>query len=260
LAIPGAADLHQVRFRDGLLWLVNGRRPELLAVEPSGGRLAGCLALSDWVPAGMRHGAPPQHPGDAYHFNSLHFSEDRLYVLAHNWGFGSFVLELAYEGPGRLFRGPRRVAVHRGLGVQSHDVCRAGAGLWVLDSGNGRLLGTDGTRRPLVRDGGAHFLRGLAVGDRFLYAAHGGYNLGRPGRLHGPTGIIILDRRSWDEVAQVHLGPYGNTCGCLLLSETDWSDSSRRKGRLLADWVLPFPQRAGEFSWPTRPGEGLQCA
>ncbi|MFO0845657.1 MAG: hypothetical protein U0797_25285 [Gemmataceae bacterium] len=248
LELPGAADLHQIRLRDGLLWVVSGASPELLAFDPDTGRPAGQLALGNLVPPDLRREAPAAHPGDRYHFNSLHFAPGRLLALAHNWDEGSFALELAYEGPGPLFARPRLLGVHRGLGTASHDVLWSEAGLYVLDSGGGRLLGPAGATCALDRGGERPFPRGLAAGRTHLFVGHGSCSDDREGRLRGPSWLRVLRRDTLEEEAAIEVGPHGNTCDCLLLSEPDLTDGAEP-----ATWWLrplrPF-LRKREFDFP----------
>jgi hypothetical protein len=249
-SIPDTRGVHQIRFHDGLLWLMNCRHPELIALDPERGTRAGQLALAALVPPELRHEPPPEVPMDCYHFNSLYFSGDRLLVLAHNWGYGSFVLELAYAGPAALFHDPRVVGVYPDLGLQSHDVYAEDGSIYVLDSGNGRLLASSGMARAI---GPAYqerhcFARGLAVGQDFLYAGHGTFST-RANRVNGPTQITVLDRRSLATVAVVDVGPYGNPCDLLLMSEPDLSDLATPPTGVAGFWpglvkkLWPLPLR-----------------
>jgi len=47
----------------------------------------------------------------------------------------------------------------------------------------------------------------------------------------------VLDRQSREVVTTLDVGPFGNTCGVLLLSEPDATDSLPRNSWL---WRLPF--------------------
>lgn len=224
-AIPNTRGVHQIRFHDGLLWLVNCRHPELIAWDPARGQVVGQLSLAALVPVALQHEPPPEVPVDRYHFNSLFFRGRRLLVLAHNWGYGSFVLELEYRGATALFRAPQVIRVQPKLGLQSHDVYQEDNELYVLDSYNGRLLGSSGLSHQIgpVYEERHCFARGLAVSREFFYVGHGTFS-SRAQRVTGPTQITIIDRRRMETVAVVDVGPYGNPCDLLLASEPDWSD------------------------------------
>jgi hypothetical protein len=174
---------------------------------------------------------------DPYHFNSLYFARQRLFVLAHNWWYGSFVLELAYAGAESFFREPRLIRAHSGLGNQSHDIYADRQSLYILDSGNARLLSSDGSSVILgpAQEGSHCFPRGLAVSRRFFYAGHGTFGT-REERSTGPTQITVIDRKNLHIEAVLHIGPYGNPCDLLLVSEVDWSDTAKPMPRPGASW------------------------
>jgi len=224
---PGVRDLHQIRFRDELIWLVSGRSPELLAIDPNTGRSVGHIFLSRFLPLSLRHEAPAQHPEDPYHFNSLHFGDFRLFVLAHNWWYGSFVMEFEYHTPEKFLRAPRLLRIWPVMGQQSHDLFHDGTRLLTLDSGGSRLISSDGIERPVGHGmSGQDFLRGMAVGERFLFVGHGRQSrYDREDRADGPTRISVVHRTSMEVVSVVEVGSFGNTCDLLLLSEPDQSDS-----------------------------------
>jgi hypothetical protein len=217
---PEFLDLHQIRHRDGLLWVLSCRPPELLAVDPAARRVVGGVRLCDLVPPELRREAPPQHPTDRYHFNSLHFSGDRLWVLAHNWNEGSFALGLRYTSPARLLESPEAVAVRTGLGRMSHDLFAEGDVLYTLDSGGGRLLASDGRTAPVTPPGSEpHFPRGLAVTDRHFIVASGAWSSEREHRNTGETWLTILDRDTLERRAQFGIGPFGNSCEVCVIDD-----------------------------------------
>lgn len=219
--IPGTTDLHQVRFHDGLLWLVNGRHPELLAIAPGSRAVVGQVPLARLVPPDLEHEPPADHAEDCYHFNSLHFASDRLFVLAHNWDRGSFVMEFAYEDAPSFLQRPELLRVHRGLGAQSHNILTDGSTLYVLDSAHGRLVTSDGRACDLSGASDQRsYLRGLAVNHRFLFVAHGYYSDDRAGRLCCPCFVSVLERETLRVVEQLEVGPHGNPCELLLLQSS----------------------------------------
>jgi len=223
--VERATDLHQARYHDGLLWLVDGSRPELRALDPTTGRQVGQMALSDAVPTELAHDAPESHPSDRYHFNSIHFAAERCFILAHNWAYGSFALELRYDGPASLLERPAVIRAHTGLGSQSHDVYLDKGRLLVLDSGNCRLVNSNGTQYSISQqEDRSGYLRGLAVGGDFLYVGQGSFSDDRKGRTDGPSWLLVLERHTLNPAAAVELGRHGNPCDVLLTSEPDWSD------------------------------------
>ena len=223
-AIPDTRGLHQIRCHEGLIWLMSCRDPELVVFDPESGSVIGTVSLASLVPRELQHPIPSEHPTDRYHFNSLYFAKERLFVLAHNWGYGSFALELDYPGVDEFLRRPRVVQTHTGLGNQSHDIYVEDNRLHVLDSGNGRLLiaGED-SRSSGAKEQKQSFARGLAVNADHFFIGHGSFAK-RDERVTGPTQISVLDRRTLEVLAVVDVGQFGNPCDLLMVSERDWSD------------------------------------
>lgn len=223
-AIPETRGLHQIRCRDGLVWLMSCRDPELVVFDPKREVVVGALSLAPLVPKELQHPIPPEHSTDRYHFNSLFFTKERLFLLAHNWGYGSFALELEYAGFDEFIRSPRVVRTHTGLGNQAHDIYVEDNRIHVLDSGNGRLLiaGNDSSSSS-TKEQKQSFARGLAVNANHFFIGHGSFAK-REDRVNGPTQISVLDRRTLDVLAVVDVGSFGNPCDLLLVSERDWSD------------------------------------
>ncbi len=132
---------------------------------------------------------------------------------------------MEYRDADNLFRSPQVCAVHTGLGCQSHDVYPEDGLLYVLSSWDGRLLASNGASHQLGLDSSNCFARGLAVNRDFFYAGHSTF-ASRENRLRGMTQITIIDRARWQTAAVIDVGPYGNPCDLLLMSEPDWSDEA----------------------------------
>ena len=141
LAAPFALrDMHQLLFHDGSLW-VTCSFDNMVAVFD--GR-----AWREWFPLGP----PVAEPRDTHHFNSLTGFGDQLCVLAHNLG------ALTARGSELHFftlpdLQPAGVVA---LGAQAHNVWLHGSELMTCSSGEGRLVGANGT---VVETGG--FPRGV---------------------------------------------------------------------------------------------------
>ena len=217
---PEWVDLHQIRARDGLLWVVSGRAPELIAVSLSTRCISQRLVLGELVPADLRHPPPENVPDDPYHFNSLHFAGRRLFVLANNWDRGSFCLEFAYRDPHSFFADPRLVQVWRGLGTGAHDVLLDHEELVVLDSGSSRVCRTDGARSELRDESGrTRFLRGLGATAAHLFVGAGEVHSERDRRAIGRTSLHVLDRKTLAQQASLDLGAHGNSMDVFILAE-----------------------------------------
>jgi len=225
-AIPETRGLHQIRCHDGLVWLMNCRDPELVVFDPERGSVIGTLSLAPLVPAELQHPIPQEHPTDRYHFNSLFFMGGRLFLLAHNWGYGSFALEMEYPGLDEFLARPRVVQTHTDLGNQAHDIYVEDNRLHVLDSGNGRLLiaGKDSSSSNTEQQKQS-FARGLAVNANHFFIGHGSFAK-REDRVTGPTQISVIDRGTLELLSVVDVGPFGNPCDLMIMSERDWSDET----------------------------------
>ena len=59
----------------------------------------------------------------------------------------------------------------------------------------------------------------------FFVIGYGLWSEERPGRTGSATWLTVLDRATLTAIMDMELGPYGNICGLLILSEQDLSDS-----------------------------------
>ena len=234
-------DLHQIRWHEDLLFVVNGACPELVLVRPpdpttdeSEPTLVHQYALSKIVPKDLRHSAPAQHPYDQYHFNSVHVSGDEVWILAHNWGFGAFAVRFGLTD---LLNGHLELKECRqNLGIQSHDVfdirqnrSATPDALDVLSSGENCMVRSDayGSSPRKVVDldfNGGGFPRGLAVGQSEYIVGLGVQSDTREERKTGRSEIRVIDRPSLQTLTSINLGNFGNICDVLFVSETDFSD------------------------------------
>jgi hypothetical protein len=128
------------------------------------------------------------------HLNSVHLLNDRLYVLAHNWTRGSYVLEVSWPGLEVLRRIPTRLH-------QAHNV-------WALASG--QIIVCDSTRGALVEITSGQvlwqsevqgvFSRGLACHGQSVFVGKSLSVGSRKGRQIASGGIWVLDRDTWKEI------------------------------------------------------------
>lgn len=218
---PDLADLHQIRRIGDSLGVVLGRGSRVAMFDLRSRARCADIDLSPLVPEELRHPAPPEHPADPYHFNSLGTDGGSLLVLAHNWQHGSFALELEHGAAA-----DRLVGVHRGLGRAAHDIVRVDGTLHVLDSEGGTLLLRGATERDvgLPRHYSPSFARGLAVLERYVLVSYGFWSADRFDRARTPTRLCALDRATWATVADMEVGQFGNPTAIRVISEPDLAD------------------------------------
>lgn len=93
---------------------------------------------------------------DSHHLNTIYGADDFLYILAHNWDNGSFILE--FDGIGQP---PRQI--YSNMGIQCHDLWSYKGDIYTLSSKEGYVRSTGG----FVKDLGG-WVRGFAhVDDHF---------------------------------------------------------------------------------------------
>lgn len=121
-------DMHQILFFDEKLW-VTCSLDNMVAVYDF-------HEWKKWYPI-----ADCKDEGkDVYHYNSLFFHGQRLYVLAHNFG-PSFILEFSY---------PDLVLQKRyTLGNQAHNIWLSNSHLFTCDSFNGTVVNEQGVLADL---------------------------------------------------------------------------------------------------------------
>ncbi|MEO0429858.1 MAG: hypothetical protein AAF160_20735 [Pseudomonadota bacterium] len=215
LTHPGFSDLHQVAEDAGALFLTSATPPWLWRY---------CLAthavtsvpVGDAVPAELAR-APDDNP-DLYHFNAIGLRGLSLFLMAHNWGHGSFALELDRAA---AHRGQAvRRAVHTDLGEHNHDVLPDDTGFWTIDSRFGTLVraGRDGSRHryPLESPQGRIFPRGLArLRSGRLALGYGLWSSERAVRAETPSFLRIFDPSTGTFGPELPLGDHGNTCAVM---------------------------------------------
>jgi hypothetical protein len=243
-------DLHQLRAIGRWLCVVLGEGSKIVVFERGSWRLTREIDLARHVPLHLRHGGPQGHESDDYHFNSIYFTKTRAFVLAHNWNRESFAMEFFYsidsDGPCYF----RLAAVYEQLGSGAHDVIHDDNILYVSDSQGGRLIARGATERSfgLLNDTGRPFPRGLSLTTKHLLVCYGHWSKERADRSNSNTRLCILHRRSLLPAMDVEIGPYGNSCDILVISEKDLSDEIHHGQRWQDRLASPFVRRS--LSWP----------
>lgn len=133
----------------------------------------------EWVPLEKK---PNARYRDCYHLNSV-YGDDKLYVLAHNWNDGSFVIE--FED---LYTQPKNII--KNMGIQSHTVWKEEDKLYTLSSKQGSVVSNAGDCIPI---GG--WIRGMASTESNYYIGLSP-TATRDNRAFGDGKIMVYDK-SW---------------------------------------------------------------
>ena len=228
--LPEFDDLHQIRVFGNYIAVLTGHSPELLFVDRYTREIAAKFSLSDLVPDFLRHTAPEDRPNDIYHFNSLTFYKDRLFVLAHNWTYGSFIIQVKLEFSTGIPSGLILERVFSKMGVGSHDVVLDDNRFFVCDGVNNNLLIMDLKANTLTTlkiapvEGTEYYPRGLGVDNSFILVGSGVSSKDKRNRASTSTRLNIIDKKTTDAIADVEIGSWGNSCDILLIDRKDLSD------------------------------------
>jgi len=208
-------DLHQIAYDQGAHFITTSRPPFLVRRDLATGHVTD-VSLEDALPARLRR--PEGGNLDRYHVNSVAVSQERLWVLAHNWDRPSFALSMdrtaAHMGRAEA------VEIHENVGSCAHDVLPDGNGAWVLDSAGAALVrigseqperfSIDGTRRQ-------PFPRGLARNGRKLLLTHGFWSAERDARAQSDAMARVFDICTGEMGPPMLLGAHGNTCAVMAI-------------------------------------------
>jgi len=138
---------------------------------------------------------------DGAHLNSIYHSGDTLYVVAHNFNKGSYILELDWPTLEEKGRRP----VHSATGIHNLWIDETGRFI-TCDSNNGTLIDVDNAD-VLWSNQQQGFTRGLAAADQTVLVGHSEKSR-RADRRSSETGLWILDR-SFRTLDYQYLGHFG---------------------------------------------------
>lgn len=136
------------------------------------------------------------------HLNSVFLKDERLYVIAHAHTKGSKLATFAYPSLELIDIEP--------LGTRTgfHNIWVTSEGQRIsCHSESGSLIDLD-EQQPLWESGSAMYTRGLAASAQYVLVGES-QKTGRDLRRSSMSGIWILDRRTWQAVDYICLGPYG---------------------------------------------------
>lgn len=133
-----------------------------------------------WIPLERKENVKYR---DCYHFNSV-YGDDKLYILAHNWNDGSFVLEFD-----SLYSQPTNII--RNMGFQSHTLWKEDDKIYALSSRYGSVVSNCGDS---ITIGG--WIRGMASTESNYYIGISPVS-DKKNRGFGDSKIMVYNK-SWD--------------------------------------------------------------
>jgi predicted SAM-dependent methyltransferase len=169
-------DLHQIVFIEGKLWMT-------CAYDD-------CVTIFDGQTWEQWRPVPKTDPeADQFHFNSLYFHGQDIYLLAHNNGVSDV---WQFRMPDRTLQ--RRIA----LGEFAHNIWLEGDAIFTCNSGRGRIESSDGRQ---ITVGG--FPRGIAITDEHVLVGIS-ETVERSQRDFTSSTILVLNRE-WQPVREIRL-------------------------------------------------------
>jgi hypothetical protein len=178
---------HQIEWTDGQLLVIDTGR-ERLSVYAADGSL-----IRD-VPLGEQQWDHGPYGQLGHHFNSVHRSGDRVWIVAHNHDRPSEVWELSWPEL-------ELVEIHATGTEWAHNVWDGALGLVICDSGRGSLYEMHSGETIWRSDENRTVSRGLAVGEHHLFLGRSEF-ADRGERLTNDGGLWVVDRTTLRTVEQ----------------------------------------------------------
>jgi len=174
-------DMHEISWHDGSLW-VTCSYDNFIAIWDGN-------AWERWFP--LQEDRTDCH--DVHHYNSFLFEEGRLWLLAHNQGASEL---LAFSFHNKSLIGRIKIGSH------AHNVWREGSQLFILSSGDGKVIGNEGF---VLETGG--FPRGyLHYGDRRYVGIN---EPAERSARDSTTSSVIIFNENWKYLKKIQLPDEG---------------------------------------------------
>lgn len=204
-------NVHQLAYRAGRVWAVSPWTNSLIGVCPG----ADIRAVEfDLLTAGVRRYVERDalETSDRWHFNSVLWTDEALFVAAHTFGQPSFIkrynavtLQLDH--------------VYREVGKSIHGLARYEGELFWISTGTGAIRSDAGYCQTLPRPG---YARGFAMTKQHFVVAT---SMSRPRaeRHAGDAWIHVIDRETRTTLQEVRLPGTGAINDLRLLDEYDYA-------------------------------------
>jgi hypothetical protein len=187
---------HQILWVKDTIVATNTGRDALATMNPSNRSIAQYRYSS----VAWDRLTPTSHDGS--HLNALFYSNGKLYVGAHNFDKGSYVLELEWPSLKEI----KRIGVQGASGI--HNIwLEEGGRLITCHSRNGALIDVE-SGEVLWSNRRQGFARGLAATEDVILVGHS-ENSARKNRSFSETGIWFVERSSFRTVDYHCLGHLG---------------------------------------------------
>lgn len=206
--------VHQVRWHEGLLWVINTRQNVVWKAGPTG------EILAEWT-GSRRFAYVPESPrefmsrlrasAEYHHYNSIAFRDGLIYVLAHN---GTIKGQTRRSFMVTLDAGLREVDRRRDIGLACHDLFFHGDDLYICNSGEGTLLRNF---QPVAHTG--YFVRGLARLGSILVMGGSIPRSDPEKRVTSRSRLFFVDVRTHRVIHTLALGHVGDVHDILALEE-----------------------------------------
>jgi len=207
---PLQVNTHQLAFHASNVWAVSPRTNSLIGVPTISN-----LEAFEFDLCGHKLVTRSLHraseAGDRHHFNSLLWTDDALFVAAHNFGQPSFI--------NRYHASTLRLEhVYQNAGSSIHGLALHGEELFWISTRTDEIRSSLGYILPLSRRG---YARGFAMTESYFIVAISDF-LRRDERRGGNSWIQILDRRDGLVVDEFHLCDTGSINDLRLLDAYDY--------------------------------------
>lgn len=178
-------DIHQIRWHNEQLWVICTFH-DMIAIRSASG------SWRKWFPLGVH----PEEQKDQHHFNSLTFSAESLYLLAHN------------HGPSRVFKfesaNPSGPIGEFSIGIQSHNLWLHANEWHTCSSFEGGVVSESGVR--VIETGG--FPRGVSPIYNLGWLLGVSEILERQDRDFSGAKLLVLDQK-WRVQLEIEIADQG---------------------------------------------------
>jgi hypothetical protein len=215
VSISGREVLHFLSAPHQILWVDEDH----LVATNTGRNMVVCVNVDTGFTLQRRVGTAPwdrlsAQTFEGVHLNSLFFKGGTLYVLAHNFGKGSFACRFSWP---QLELKDKHLAPNL---TELHNLYIDDDDRWVVCDSKWGALADARSGRCLWTNGGQSYTRGLAATKEFLFVGSSEKS-GRELRTGTETGIWVVDRATFKTTDYIYLGHFGCVHDVRIGSEAD---------------------------------------
>ncbi len=212
LATTLQVNTHQLAYHENRVWAISPWTNSIIGVSLSSpeDNMEFCLhkhKIQKYLPRRRS-----SEGADKHHFNSLLWADTHLFVAAHAFGQGSFILK--YDS-GTM----SPICFLANVGAAIHGVALDHEELFWISSGTGHIRSSEGYCQPLLRSG---YGRGFAMTSEYFIVGISEY-LSRDKRWAGDSWIQVIDRDKRSLVQEFHLRDTGSINDLRIIDEYDYA-------------------------------------